>query len=68
MTDQDVQSDRDTSTTAWIVAAVAAIAVILLVAYARRDPGFDDRVPDPPGAFVDVSTFTTGGSTEPSDA
>jgi hypothetical protein len=36
------------STTAWVVAAVAAIAVVLMVAYARRDPGFDDRVPDPP--------------------
>jgi hypothetical protein len=46
----DEDRDRDVSTTAWIVAAVAAIAVVLLIAFARRDPGFDDRVPDPPDA------------------
>jgi hypothetical protein len=42
------ERDRDVSTTAWVVAAVAAVAIVLLLAYARRDPGFDDRVPDPP--------------------
>jgi hypothetical protein len=47
-TDGTDRTDRDVSTTAWVVAAVAAIAVVLMVAYARRDPGFDDRVPDPP--------------------
>ena len=46
----DEESDRDVSTTAWVIAAVAAVAVILLIAWARRDPGFDDRVPDPPSA------------------
>jgi hypothetical protein len=44
------QTDRDVSTTAWVIAAVAAVAVILMIAWARRDPGFDDRVPDPPDA------------------
>ena len=49
----DGASDRDVSTTAWVVAAVAAIAVVLLIAYARRDPGFDERVPDPPAELAE---------------
>jgi hypothetical protein len=52
-TDGDHRTDEDVSTTAWVVAAVAAIAVILLLAYARRDPGFDERVPDPPAELTE---------------
>jgi hypothetical protein len=44
----ELQHDRDVSTTAWVVTAVAAIAVLLMLTYARREPGFDERVPDPP--------------------
>jgi hypothetical protein len=47
------RADRDVSTTAWVVAAVAAVAVVLLLAYARREPGFDERVPDPPTAATE---------------
>ena len=56
MSDRTVDTsdtDRDVSTTAWVVAAVAAIAVVLLLAYARRDPGFDERVPDPPAELAE---------------
>ena len=31
----------------WLIAAVAALAVVLLLAYARNDPGVGGRVPDP---------------------
>jgi hypothetical protein len=36
----------------WIIGVVAALAIVALLAYARRDPGFDDRVPDPEDAAV----------------
>jgi hypothetical protein len=29
-----------------VLAAIAAIGVVLLLAYARGEPGFDDRTPD----------------------
>ena len=55
MPGQPDATDRDVNTTAWVIAAVAALAVLLLVAYARRDPGFDDRVPDPPAELEQES-------------
>jgi hypothetical protein len=38
----------------WVVAAVAALAIVALLAWARRDPGFDDRIPDPEDAALIV--------------
>ena len=47
----------------WVMAAIAALAIVALLAFARRDPGFDDRVPDPDdvGAAVVVVTSPTSG-------
>ena len=36
----------------WIVGVVAVLAIIALLAYARRNPPFDDRVDDPQGSAV----------------
>ena len=48
--------DADTSVTTirWIVAALVVLAVVLLLAYARRNPGFDERVPDPEDAVASL--------------
>ena len=40
--------------TRWIVVVLATLAIVLLLAYARRDPGFDGRVPDPEDAVASV--------------
>jgi hypothetical protein len=45
----------------WIIGVVAALAIVALLAYARRDPGFDDRVPDPEDAAVLVVDVTPNG-------
>ena len=47
----------------WVMAAIAALAIVALLAFARRDPGFDDRVPDPEdvGAAVVVTSPTSVG-------
>jgi hypothetical protein len=31
----------------WVITALVIIAIIALIAYARNEPGIDDRVPDP---------------------
>jgi|EndMetStandDraft_9_1072997.scaffolds.fasta_scaffold2532182_1 hypothetical protein len=46
----------------WIIGVVAALAIVALLAYARRDPGFDDRVPDPEDAAFLVMDITPDGS------
>jgi hypothetical protein len=38
--------DRTTATR-WLIAAVAALAIVALLAWARNDPGVGGRVPDP---------------------
>ena len=38
--------DRTTATR-WLMAAVAALAIVALLAWARNDPGVGGRVPDP---------------------
>ncbi len=43
------------SPTRWIVIVLVVVAIILFISWARREPGFDDRVPDPPeGAVSDA--------------
>jgi len=44
-------ADEPMSATRWIVIAVVAVALVLFIAWARREPGFDDRVPDPEDAL-----------------
>jgi hypothetical protein len=38
--------DRTTATR-WLIAALAALAIVALLAWARNDPGVGSRVPDP---------------------
>ena len=40
----------DSDTRRWLIAAIVALAIVALVAYARNDPGVDDVVPDPEDA------------------
>jgi hypothetical protein len=42
----------ESDTPRWIIAAIVLIAIIALLAYARRNPPFDDRVPDPEDAVT----------------
>ena len=39
-----------TSAGRWAIAALVALAIVLLVAYARNDPGVGGRIPDPEDA------------------
>jgi lipopolysaccharide export system protein LptC len=34
----------------WVIIVIAALAIVALLAWARRDAGVDDRVPDPEDA------------------
>jgi hypothetical protein len=49
---------RDNSVVRWVIAALAALAIVGLVAYARNDPGIDDRDGDPEDVIA-VSVDTT---------
>jgi hypothetical protein len=44
----------ENDTRRWIIAAIVLILLVGLLAYARRNPPFDDRVPDPEDAAVVV--------------
>jgi hypothetical protein len=38
----------------WMIAALAALGIVLLLAYARNDPGVGGRFPDPEDVRVVV--------------
>ena len=38
----------------WVIAAIVVLAIVALLAWARNDPGVDDRVPDPEDAVAAV--------------
>ena len=40
------------STTRWVVIVLVVVAIVLFIAWARRNPPFDDRVPDEDGIPV----------------
>jgi LPXTG-motif cell wall-anchored protein len=40
------------SATRWILIIAVVVALVLFIAWARREPGFDDRVPDPEDAVA----------------
>jgi len=44
------QETEAVSATRWVLIVAVVIALVLFVAWARREPGFDDRVPDPEDA------------------
>jgi hypothetical protein len=39
----------------WVIAAMVAAGIVALLAWARNDPGIDDRVPDPEDALAVVT-------------
>jgi len=45
----------------WIIGVIAALAIVALLAYARRDPGFDDRVDDSGDAAALIVDVTPNG-------
>jgi hypothetical protein len=45
----------------WIIGVIAALAIVALLAYARRDPGFDDRVDDSGNAAALVTDVMPDG-------
>jgi hypothetical protein len=47
-----------TETRRWIIGLVAALALVLLIAYARNGPGVGGREPDPP-VVTTVASVTT---------
>ena len=42
----------DATITRWLIALMVALAIVLLVAYARNDAGVDGRAPDPEDVTV----------------
>ena len=49
----------ETDTSRWVIGSVVALAVVALLAWARNDPGIDDRDGDP----EDVTEVVTDGDT-----
>ena len=58
----------------WLFGLIVAAAIVALLAWARNDPGVDDRDPDPPTSNVIVAVVpatphdtpvVTTGDTEP---
>lgn len=41
-----------TTVVRWVIVALAVLAVVALLAYARNDPGVGGRVPDPEDALA----------------
>ncbi len=58
--DTESSQDRGISTTRWILIAVVVIALVLFIAWARRNPPFDDRVPDPDNAAIALVIVAEG--------
>ena len=50
-----------TDTSRWVIGSIVALAVVALLAWARNDPGIDDRDGDP----EDVTEVVTDGETVP---
>ena len=51
----------ETNTSRWVIGSIVALAVVALLAWARNDPGIDDRDGDP----EDVTEVVTDGETVP---
>jgi hypothetical protein len=43
----------------WAVGVIVAFAIVALLAWARNDPGVDDRDPDPPQSTEVVTDTVT---------
>jgi len=56
------QESEGVSTTRWIIIVVVVVAIVLFIAWARRNPPFDDRDPGPDDAAIAlVVTADRGG-------
>ena len=56
------QESEVVSTTRWIIIALVVVAIVLFIAWARRNPPFDDRDPGPDDAAIAlVVTADRGG-------
>ena len=49
----------------WLIGAIVALGIVALLAWARNNPGVDDRDPDPPQS---TEVATDGDSIPPQDA
>jgi hypothetical protein len=49
----------DTNLGRWVIAAIAVLAIVALLAWARNDPGVGGREPDPPQSTAVVSDAET---------
>ena len=54
-------STEPSGVTRWIVIAIVALAIVLFIAWARRNPPFDDRVPDPEDSAAALVVITDRG-------
>jgi hypothetical protein len=52
-----VSEETGTSAVRWILIALVVIVLVLFIAWARREPGFDDRIPDPEDAVSAASAL-----------
>jgi len=56
------QESEGVSTTRWIIIVLVVVAIVLFIAWARRNPPFDDRDPGPDDAAIAlVATADLGG-------
>ena len=46
------QESEGVSTTRWIIIVLVVVAIVLFIAWARRNPPFDDRDPGPDDAAI----------------
>ena len=46
------QESEGVSTTRWIIIVLVVVAIVLFIAWARRNPPFDDRDPGPDDASI----------------
>jgi hypothetical protein len=50
----------DTTWGRWVIAAIVAVAIVALLAWARHDAGVDGRIPDPEDAIATVVVTDSG--------
>ena len=54
------QESEGVSTTRWIIIALVVVAIVLFIAWARRNPPFDDRDPGPDDASIALVIVAEG--------